>query len=219
MPIAEIIHQIDAYLFSLRQARELLSAPIQVPRERTSPQKRKIKTQETASGASAKPRIQKQTSRAGVSAPEQRVRKNRVAPRVDASLQESGSQTKTAAEPERQPQVDEPKPAANVQPELVISTERLPAAKQVNRVRAVRHSAPRQPARPKVELPKPAIALAGSMNSRIVVVSAEQARQERNRTTPVPEVRRPRLPSTGLNGKLAFEALFKDPSDPSRSSE
>jgi hypothetical protein len=55
---------------------------------------------------------------------------------------------------------------------------------------------------------KPAIALAGPTNAKIVVVSAEQVQREREQASH-PAVPRPRLPSNGRTGKLAFEALFK----------
>jgi hypothetical protein len=56
---------------------------------------------------------------------------------------------------------------------------------------------------------KPASALAGPVYSRVVVVSAEEVKRERDRAVHS-EVRRHRLPATGLSGRLAFEALFKD---------
>ena len=55
---------------------------------------------------------------------------------------------------------------------------------------------------------KPAIALAGHSGARIVVVPADEVRRERERAAQ-PEVRRPRVPASGLTGRLAFEALFK----------
>ena len=64
---------------------------------------------------------------------------------------------------------------------------------------------------------KPAIALAGRVNTKIVVVSAEQLQRERERAAP-PEVRRPRVPAAGLSGRRAFDALFSDPTDPSEGS-
>lgn len=68
------------------------------------------------------------------------------------------------------------------------------------------------------EAGKPAIALSSSMN-RIVVVAPEQLQRERDRgQTVAAAVQRPRVPSTGLTGRLAFEALFKDTIDPSKAS-
>lgn len=219
MPIAEILDQIDAYLFSLRQARELLSAPMdEVPHQRTPPQKRKARIQRTAAAAATKPSVQKKKAPSGAPAADRSTAKERPATRP--SFPARSSLSPQAPPPDAQPRAEEPKPtpAQTVKPEQIIITEPPSPPKQAKPVKAVRRSTPKPPVRPKPEIAKPAIALAGSMNSRIVVVSAEQARQERDRTAPLAEVRRPRLPSTGLNGKLAFEALFKDSSDPSRSS-
>jgi len=60
----------------------------------------------------------------------------------------------------------------------------------------------------KLDAAKPAIALAGAAGAKIVVVPAEQVRREREQAAR-PEVRRPRVPASGLTGRLAFEALFK----------
>jgi hypothetical protein len=65
-----------------------------------------------------------------------------------------------------------------------------------------------KPAAPTPDPAKAAIALAGPVNSKIVVVPAEQVRRERERVAH-PQVRQPRAPAFGLTGKLAFEALFK----------
>lgn len=47
------------------------------------------------------------------------------------------------------------------------------------------------------------------MSSRVLVVPAEDVKRERDRAAHS-EVRRPRVPATGLTGRLAFEALFKN---------
>jgi len=60
----------------------------------------------------------------------------------------------------------------------------------------------------KPDAAKPAIALAGPAGARIVVVSAEQVRREREKAAQA-KVERPRVLGTGLTGRLAFEALFK----------
>jgi hypothetical protein len=53
------------------------------------------------------------------------------------------------------------------------------------------------------------------MNNKIVVVPAEQLQEERARAAR-PQVRLLRRPAGGLGGRLAFEALFKDETDPSK---
>ncbi len=218
MPIAAILDQIDAYLSSLRQARELLSAPMkEVPEPlETSPQKRNTKLKKTSAAASTTPRAPKRKSRLSAPAAERSPVKGRA--RIHPPSQVSSSLPLPVAPPDPQPHVEDatPAPAPPANPAPIISTEQPPAPQPPASRRAVRRSSPKPPARPSSELAKPAIALAGSMHSKIVVVSAEEARKERNRTAPPPAVRRPRVPSTG--GRLAFEALFKDSSDPSTSS-
>jgi hypothetical protein len=65
---------------------------------------------------------------------------------------------------------------------------------------------------------KPAVALAGSTNSKIVVVSAQEVQRERDQAAQS-QVRRPRLPSVGQTGRRAFEALFRDETEPSKASD
>lgn len=223
MSIAEIINEIDAYLFSLRHARNLLSAPImELPRKKAPRRKRKVKMGKTAAAATSKPRAQTTTSRSGGQASERKTLKER--PRVDSAPRVRSSvprQTAKIEKLEQRPQIEaiKPTPPSAIAPQEASRTEIPSSPNHVRVPRPVHRSAAKPRVRPKVEVAKPAIALAGSMNSKIVVVSAEQARQERNRAVAPPEVRRPRLPSTGLSGKLAFEALFKDAIDPSKSSE
>ncbi len=93
----------------------------------------------------------------------------------------------------------------------------LGSKRQIPSTQTVRRTGATPAIRTKLEKSKPAIALASSTTPKIVVVSAEQARLERERAKQ-PHVRRPRLPSTGLSGKQAFEALFTDTPDPSEGS-
>lgn len=86
--------------------------------------------------------------------------------------------------------------------------KRLPSKVPRTSIRSVPHRTPKSNAVTKADDPKPAIALAGSRGAKIVVVPAEQVRRERERAAQ-PEVRRPRVPASGLTGRLAFEALFK----------
>ena len=220
MPIADILNKIDAYLSSLRQARELLSAPIkEVPQERASRRKSKLNIVKRVVAASSRPRVQKKTSRSGGLVPELNPVKGRV--RIDPVAQVRKSLPRFVAELEPQPQIEAVKPAPppTAAPQQTIDTKLASPPKRVYAVRSVRRSPARPTVRPKLEIVKPAIALSGSMHSKIVVVPAEQVKQERDRAAAPTEVRRPRLPSAGLSGKLAFEALFKDSTDPSKSSE
>jgi hypothetical protein len=67
----------------------------------------------------------------------------------------------------------------------------------------------RQTFKTKPAITKHATASASVESSRVVVVSAEELKRERERAAS-PEVRKPRVPAFGLTGRLAFEALFKD---------
>jgi hypothetical protein len=55
------------------------------------------------------------------------------------------------------------------------------------------------------------------MNTKIKVVSAEQVKREREQAAR-PQIRPQRTPVAGLSGRPAFEALFKDEADPSKTS-
>jgi hypothetical protein len=108
----------------------------------------------------------------------------------------SDSQQAAIAEPER------------TIPQGVLIT-RLPASRRFNSVRAT-HCQTAKPALGSTpDALKPAIALAGSPNTKIVVVSAEQVKRERGQVAPRAPLR-PRPPASGLSGRLAFAVLFND---------
>jgi hypothetical protein len=102
-----------------------------------------------------------------------------------------------------QPAIAQPAPAVP----LSVVIKKLPSKGPSTAVRSVRHRTPKPAAGTKPEGPKPAIALAGPMSARIVVVPAEQVRREREQAAH-PEPKRPRPRRSGLTGRLAFEALF-----------
>jgi hypothetical protein len=220
MPVTEIVKEIDAYLLSLRQARDLLLAPaikpaLAVP---TLPKRRAMIDKTTA-------------------APTRRLRAQKVSPPTAAN-QIGREAVKNRAAANSVPRPASPVIHRELAPRILQSEPAQPAPNQtvatqevqisnpiVSRVRTAARvirskprKAPKPAASPKEEVVKPAIALAGSMNSKIVVLSAEEARRQRDRTPAAPEVKRPRVPSTGLSGKLAFEALFSDMNDSRKSS-
>lgn len=95
-------------------------------------------------------------------------------------------------------------------------SERLPAPdRDISLQRTQRRPVTKRTFGATLEHAKPAIALAGRVPSKIVVVSAEQAQRERDRAAQS-VVQRPRLPAIGLTGRAAFEALFNDGSDTSK---
>lgn len=125
------------------------------------------------------------------------------AKRVEVALQVPGPATSPVSHLE-QPAIAQPGPS--IPQSFVI--KRLPSKGSRTSIRSVRHRTPKSNAGAKPDDPKPAIALAGPTNAKIVVVPAEQVRREREQAAQ-PEVRRPRVPASGLTGRLAFEALFK----------
>lgn len=213
MPIADIIREIDAHLLSLRLARKLLSAPLAgMRRKRTDEGNRTETRKQAASTPSSNSSMVENKSGSDRKAPEGKTRKQR---------------TESIAETPRPPAP----PAANLKQSLITVTEpaqppaldkdALVPKEKESSVKVVRRSKTARPGKTALrgtpnEI-KPAIALAGSLNSRIVVVSAKQAQQERDRAAHT-EAPRPRARATGLTGRLAFEALFNDAGDSSKSS-
>ena len=200
MPTTEIINEIDAYLSRLRQARELLldqrteAAPKRVPGR-----KRKVAPGKVAPASSRSRRTTKNKSRSDHSV----VHLKRGTERVEIGAQVPISATRHASDLE-QPAIALPERAI---PQSVV-IKRLPSKGSRTSIRSVRHRTPKSNPGATPDAPKPAIALAGPRDVRIVVVPAEQVRREREKAAQ-PEVRRPRVPASGLTGRLAFEALFK----------
>lgn len=206
MTIAEIINEIDAYLLCLRHARDILLAPMTEGRRERESHRRVVKASKTGRPFSSKPRIRAKESRFD----------RKVAPaltleqRVDSVSRVRGSVAPQAAVLTQPPVAVTPqKPQQDVPIEWLPSSDR-----QMSSTRTASRPVTKRAFGPILEN-KPAIALAGPVHSKILVVSAEQAQRERERAAQS-EVRRPRVPATGLTGKLAFEALFNDGSDTSK---
>jgi len=208
MTIAEIINEIDPYLLCLRNARELLRAPMRKARRKRAPRsKMAVKASKKGLPSSSLPRI-------GVNEPRfDRVVAPATTPKqgVDSVSRVRGSVAPQAAVPKQPPFA-----VTAQKPEPDFPIERLPASdRQISSVRTERRSVTKRALGTILENSRPAIALAGPVHSKIVVVTAEQAQRERERAAQS-EVRRPRVPATGLTGKLPFEALFNDRSDTSK---
>ena len=208
MPIAEIIHEIDAYLSRLRQARELLSGRItNVPQEK-HPQRKTPLVRRAATSSST-------THRLG----ENKTRSNR--PVVHRKGQKRVGDASNQIFAAVLPQTANTEKSVKMEPERIIpqtiAITRLPASRRARSSRSVDHHTAKRPSRTPPESARPAIALAGPTTTRIVVVSADQVQRERAQAAP-PLIRRPRIASSGLTGRLAFEALFADSTDTSKSS-
>ena len=200
MAIADIIKEIDAYVLSLRHARELLLPTSE------SGHKEKLNLKKRAPAPSGKPPMLENESRISRPATVRKILKERVEPVPVIHRSVSRHDAKTG-QPEIAP-ADLPQ-AQNAPQETLSSIETNSS------VRSVRGSIRKPAFGRQANHVKPAIALAGSMDSRIVVVSAQEAQRERDQAAQS-QVRRPRVPAVGRTGRLAFEALFRDETDPSK---
>ena len=200
MPSHDIIDEIDAYLSRLRQARELLlDRKTEASQKRPPRRKRRITPRQTDQASSRRHRAGKNKARSNH--PVAHLKKS--TERVDVSAKVPSPVAQQVGHSEH-PAITEPE--RTIPRGVVI--KRLPSKGSRTPVRSVRHRTPKSNPGATPDAPKPAIALAGPRDAKIVVVPPEQVRRERERATH-PEVRRPRVPASGLTGRLAFEALFK----------
>jgi hypothetical protein len=197
MPLEEIINEIDAYLSRLRHARKLLlDQRTEAPQKRVPPRKGKARIRQADPISSRKSRADKTASNHSVA------RLKTGTKRVDTDDQVSSAATDHALDSE-QPMIAEPE--RGISQTLVV--KKLPSKGPRSSIRSMGYRTPK-PAALKPDGAKPAIALAGPTSTKIVVVPAEQVRRERERAAH-PKVGRPHVPSSGLTGRLAFEALFR----------
>lgn len=211
MPLPDIINQIDAYLSSLGLARELLSKSLAGPRRKGVVKKRK-KAKKTGPVVPTKSRV-RTTSGAKVL----------IAPRTGAKMRKAFvASIPSSPAPQVEALAPLPTATSTTVPESLrlpnVDRGRLPfrgprSAIRPSHTRNLRASEPTS--RASLESTKPAIALAGPVNYKIVVVSAEQARRDRERAVPS-EIQPRSILGSGLTGRPAFEALFRDKSGRSR---
>jgi hypothetical protein len=210
MTMLDIISQIDAYLSRLHLARAILAESLPDP-----PAKRKVKTSTSKQAGSV---VSTKAQHTASSRTKFR-RSSRTGARkgVVSDLHIPSSPT---------PQAEDGASLSDLvsitvpeNPALpVVNTERLPSLPNINIVR-LPYKGPRGSIRTshtrglKVLEPMHGTgALAGSVNSKIVVVSPEQARKEHERIAQ-PEIQPRAVFKSGLTGRVAFESLFKDTSD------
>jgi len=209
MTIAEIISEIDAYLISLRHARELLLVPkIGGQRKMPNPRKEKVQGNKAATAVSSRTHIPEKKTRSNRPV----LRRNKAWEPVELVSQVPGPVAHPPAHPE-QPAVA----PAKVAPQRTFEIKRISANEQKPPAKSTHPRTTRRTFIARPEKIKPATALTGSMSSRVVVVSAEEVKRERDRLA-VSVVRPKRVP-TGLTGRRAFEALFNDVPDPSKTSQ
>jgi len=193
MAINEIIKQIDAYLALLHQARKILSSG--------------GKRDSVARGTRSKRRTPANSRNLPIP-------RDRAAIKADSRERTSvaGSlsleKRATGAVQVPLPKTLDPGPAVAMSSNDTGSAgavvKRLPARRQLN---PNRHAAHGRVKPGKQDSVKPPTALSNVLSSKIVVISAEQARIERERLTKPVAVRH-RPPGSGATGRLAFEALF-----------
>jgi hypothetical protein len=195
MPIYRIVAEIDAYLFRLRQARELLAGSEKVARQRHASRKQAAtRVTEAISAPSLvvrilqvklRQKVEQQTMNAANKAVDLVVVPDTIAAAQDVSFQ--------------------PEAASLLSP---IDKDMGRSAGWTRTEYAGRQQSSRQ------EQAKPTNTISGSAPSRVVVVSAEEVRKAREQAAH-PIVKRPRVSAAGLTGRKAFEALFNDESNSS----
>lgn len=201
MPVAEIIHEIDTYLSRLRQARELLLDRMTVaPQKKVPHRKRKVIGRQAAPALSSRRRADENKPRSNHAV----AHLKKVTERMDVSAEVTSAGASQASGSEKPAMIE----SERTIPQSVLIT-RLPAKGLQTSIRSVRHKTAKPALSTKRDKINPPTALAGSLSSRVVVVSAEQVQREREQAAH-PAIRQPRAPSSGLSGRLAFEALFKD---------
>ena len=203
MSIAEIIHEIDAYLSRLGQARNLL-----LDRMPEVPQRKHPRLEKKAPGKRADPtpstprRVDGNKTRSNRPLAHQKEQQKVGGP----ATQVSGAVFVQTVNPEQLAKVE---PERSIPRDVAIT--RVPASRRNRSFRPVVHRTAQRALR-KPDSVQPAIALAGPTNPRIVVVSADQVHRERAQAAQ-PVLQRPRKVSSGLSARRAFEALFADSTD------
>ena len=208
MSIAAIIHEIDEYVVLLRRARTVLAGSVNETGSTVTAKRIKRIRGRKKANLSAVPKSPSRKPRSSWSDAEASLEQPRPSPSVPSTSTDQPGDAKSSqrSSPEMMPLVV----AAN---SAILASVPVPPKKRRNTAgpRGVVSRKLRAP------LPKPAIALAGPMNAKIVVVSAAQAQREREEATrPLPQ--KPRVPANGLSGRRAFEALFGDLNDASKNS-
>lgn len=207
MPIAEIIDEIDAYLSILHQAREILSGGrADRPENDAFRNKRKSSRGRTGPAILSRRRIEEAASQS--IRPVQPLAT--VTHRPATGIRPFSDVTQNAPRPERKtPVVPE-----HMIPQS-IEIKRIPARHRTGTIRSVRQQTSKLALDRQPHAIKAAIALDGPAKTKIIVVSAEELQRQREQAAQS-AVLKSRLPSSGLSGRLAFEALFDGGREPGK---
>jgi hypothetical protein len=205
--LAAIINEIDVYVLRLQQARDLLAASTMTQ------QRARERSRQTAIGAlkrvrsrrSVQPRAEKKLT-AGITTRKQEPAAKNVssshngvpptiesAERIEPSLSTPGPELQ---EVEGMPSLQKENGRATQQRRRLVQREKSPA---------------------KTESPKPEKTARRPVPGGWIVVSAEEAKRQRERAAR-PAQLHSNTPSIGLTGRRAFEALFPDTSESSSTS-
>jgi hypothetical protein len=207
VPLAEIINEIDLYLLRLQQARDLLAASTMT--EKRSP----ARSRQTTINA----RKHVRATRNAQPLPEKKLPPG-IATRKPKPAAENlhGSRNGVSVvveTAESEPALSAPEPALH-QVEGTLSLQKKNPRATPQRRRAVRQE--KAPAKPETS-PKSATAFSRPVRSGWIVVSAEEAKRQREPEAHLAQLRSA-APARGLTGRTAFEALFGDTSESSGTS-
>jgi hypothetical protein len=198
--LAEIINEIDVYLLRLQQARDLLAAStITEQRSRVRSRQTAISTRKLVRAIRNVQPLPEKKLPAGIT-----TRKPKLAAENLYGLHNGVSVMVEAAE-RNEPALSAPEPALRqVEGAMSLQNENTRAAPQ--RRRPVRQE--KAPAKLETS-PKPATASNKPVPAGWIVVSAEEAKRQREPQADLAQVRSATT-SRRLTGKRAFEALFGD---------
>jgi hypothetical protein len=208
VPLAEIINEIDAYLLRLRQARDLLAASTTTEqRSRARSRQTTISTRKHVRATRNVQPLSEKKLPAGIA--------TRKAKPGAENLQGSHNRVSGTAE-----SVEGNEPALSAPEPALHQVEGIPSLqKKITRATPHRRRPVRQEKAPaKLETsPKPATASSRPLPTGWIVVSAEEAKRQREPEAHLAQLRFA-TPSRGLTGRRAFEALFGDTSESSSNS-
>jgi hypothetical protein len=205
--LAEIINEIDVYLRRLQQARDLLAASTKTE------QRSRVRSRQSA--ISARKRVR--ATRNVQPIPEKKLPAGittRTPKPAAENLHGSHNGVSVVVETaENEPALSAPEPALH-QVEGTLSLQKENPRATPQRRRPVRQE--KAPAKPETS-PKPATASSRPVPAGWIVVSAGEAKRQREPEAHLAQLRSA-TPSRGLTGRKAFEALFGDASESSGTS-
>jgi hypothetical protein len=206
--LAEIIHEIDEYLLRLQQARDLLATTTTA--ERRSPARSRQPT------IIARKRVRATTRNARPLAEKKLPAKVTTRRPKPAAENDSGSHIGISVTAEvKAAERNEPSLSAPERVPRKVEGAPSPQRKGAQFTPQSRRTVRREKAPAKLETaPKPTTAFGKPVSTGWIVVSAEEAKRQREPQAHLARAR-PTSPTRGLTGRRAFEALFGDPSESS----